>query len=245
MFEDLLTAKALVSLLTLTLLEIVLGIDNVIFVSILASKLPIKDQSKARNLGIGLSLVARIILLLGITWIIGLKQTLFTIFNLDISGKDLILLAGGLFLIAKSTTEIHGKLEGEDIDKTPTNNTAHTFRTIIIQIILLDMVFSFDSILTAVGIADQILVMIIAIVISMAIMLGFSKTISDFISRHPTMKMLALSFLIMIGVLLVVEALHVHIDKGYVYFAMAFALGVESLNLSLRKKSNPVKLKSK
>ncbi|MFN0048850.1 MAG: TerC family protein [Cytophagales bacterium] len=243
MLEELFTGKALISLLSLTLLEIVLGIDNVIFISILAGKLPAKDQAKARNLGISLSLVTRILLLLGISWIIGLKQTLFTIFDLDISGKDLILLCGGLFLIAKSTTEIHGKLEGESFAKSTQKQGVVSFRSVIVQIILLDMVFSFDSILTAVGIADQILVMIVAIGIAMAIMLGFSKPISDFIARHPTMKMLALSFLILIGVLLVVESLHAHIDKGYVYFAMAFALGVETLNLNLRKKSTAVQIK--
>jgi predicted tellurium resistance membrane protein TerC len=239
---ELLTVDSLISLLTLTLLEIVLGIDNIIFISILALKLPANEQSKARTTGILLALGVRVLLLFGITWIVSLQEDLFTIFNMGFSGRDLILLVGGLFLIAKSTSEIHGKLEGEEVHATSTKNIT-SLRSVIIQIVLIDIVFSFDSILTAVGLVKQVEIMIIAVVISMTVMLFFAKAIGEFVNRHPTIKMLALSFLIMIGMLLVAEAFEYHVPKGYVYFAMAFSLGVEFLNMKARKKEDAVHFK--
>lgn len=237
-----------ISLLTLTFMEVVLGIDNIVFISIVAGKLPPETQGRARTIGLMLALVFRIMLLLTISWIVGLKEPLFTInlpFGFDafgVTGRDIILFAGGLFLLAKSTTEIHGKLEGEE-EHGP-QKAYHSLQKVIIQIVLVDIVFSFDSILTAVGLVDHVSIMIIAVIISMGIMLAFSKIIGDFVNGHPTVKMLALSFLIMIGVMLIVEAFHGHIPKGYVYFAMAFSLGVEMLNLRLRKvTSPPVKLR--
>ncbi len=236
-----LTTGSLVSLLTLTFLEIILGIDNIIFISILSEKLPAKQRSKARNMGLVLALFVRIALLFGISWIIGLKKTLISLFGFDLSGKDIILLGGGLFLLAKSTSEIHQKLEGDDQS---TSDKKLRFWSAILQIILLDIVFSFDSILTAVGLVNDLPIMIASVVISLIVMMLFSGMISSFIHRHPSMKMLALSFLIMIGMLLVVEAFHVHVPKGYVYFAMAFSLGVEVLNMRVRKRSSkPVKLR--
>lgn len=242
---ELLTADALISLFTLTLLEIVLGIDNIIFISIVAGKLPDpKVQDKARKIGIILALFARVGLLFGITWIIGLKADLFTVLGIGFSGRDLILLGGGLFLIGKTVSEIHEKLEGtEETIEEGKKGGGSTLGGIIIQIILVDIVFSFDSILTAVGLVDNITIMIIAVVISMAVMYFFARSISDFVHNHPTVKMLALSFLIMIGFLLVVEAFDVHVNKGFAYFAMAFALGVEFLNMKLRKKGKPVQFK--
>lgn len=239
--EHLLSTEGIVSLVTLTFLEIVLGIDNIVFISITAGRLPKKDQGKARTLGIGLALVVRIALLLAVNWIIGLKDPFITLGEFELSFRDLILIAGGLFLIGKSTTEIHARLEGKS--EHDNKMRALTLRVAIIQIILLDLVFSLDSILTAVGLVENVLIIIIAIVISLAVMLLFAKKISDFIHKHPSMKMLAISFLMMIGVLLVVEGLHVHVPRGYIYFAMAFALGVEFLNMKIRKKSQPVELK--
>lgn len=233
--EQLLTTEGLVSLVTLTFLEIVLGIDNVVFISIISGKLPQAQQNKARTLGIGLALVARIILLLGVSWLIGLQKPIVTIGAYELSFRDLILIAGGLFLIAKSTSEIHAKLEGEnDGGKKP---KVLSFTNAIVQIIIIDLVFSLDSILTAIGLVEEVMIIIIAIVISLAVMLIFAKTISDFIARHPAMKVLAISFLIMIGTLLVVEGLHVHVPRGYIYFSMAFALGIEILNMKIRKKT--------
>lgn len=239
--EALLTAEGIVSLLTLTFLEIVLGVDNIVFISITADRLPKEQQKKARNLGILLALLVRIGLLFTVSWIIGLKEPFITIGDFELSFRDLILLLGGLFLIYKSTTEIHAKLEGEDDEIHRTN--AITLKGAIIQIILLDVVFSFDSILTAVGLVENVVIIVIAILISLGVMLAFATRISDFINQHPAMKLLAVSFLMMIGLLLVVEGLHVHVPKGYVYFAMAFALGVELLNMRIRKKSKPVQLK--
>lgn len=225
----------MVSLLTLVVMEIVLGIDNIIFVSILADKLPKNQQAQARKIGLSLALLMRIGLLFSITWIISSTNDLFSIAGHGYSGRDLILLAGGLFLIAKSTSEIHGKIEGEE-DHETTGGKRLTLRSAIIQIILLDIVFSFDSILTAIGLVDNVWIMIIAVIISMIVMLMSAKGISDFVNKHPTIKMLALSFLLMIGFMLVVEAFEVHVPKGYVYFAMAFSLLVELLNMRLRKK---------
>jgi predicted tellurium resistance membrane protein TerC len=225
---------------TLTLLEVVLGIDNVVFISILAGKLPADQQERARKLGLTLALVTRILLLLGISWIVGLTKPLFSIFGHAVAGKDLILGIGGLFLIAKSTHEIHDKLEGEEGHAS--SKVAPRFSSVIIQILLLDVVFSLDSVITAVGMVNKIPVMIAAVVIAVGFMLLFAGYISDFINRHPTLKMLALSFLILIGVMLVAESFHREIPKGYIYFAMAFSVGVEVLNINLRKKAAPVQL---
>lgn len=237
-----------VSLLTLTFMEIVLGIDNIIFISIVVNRLPEAQQARGRSIGLLLALLCRIGLLLSITWIVGLKAALFSI-NLPwmqepfgVSGRDLILLAGGLFLIGKSTTEIHTKLQGEE-EGGPDGKGGATMRSIIFQIIIIDIVFSFDSILTAVGLVDNVLIMILAVVLSMAVMLIFSGVVADFVNRNPTIKMLALSFLIMIGVMLVMEAFHKEIEKGYIYFAMFFSLVVETLNMRLRKKTTPVHLR--
>jgi predicted tellurium resistance membrane protein TerC len=223
-----------ISLLTLTILEIVLGIDNVIFIAILAGKLPREQQAKARQLGLSLALITRILLLLGITWVMGLKATLFSLLGHPFTGRDLILLVGGLFLIAKSTHEIHEKLEGEDGGVT--SRLAPSFAAVIVQILLLDIVFSLDSVITAVGMARYVGVMIAAVVIAVGFMLAFAGQISTFIERHPTLKMLALSFLLLIGVVLVADGFGQHINKGYIYFAMAFSVFVEVLNLRLRSK---------
>ncbi|MBL6449529.1 TerC family protein [Fulvivirga sp. 29W222] len=241
--EIFLLPETWVALLTLTFLEIVLGIDNIIFISIVSNKLPQNQQTKARNLGLSLALVFRIGLLLGITWIITFTEPLFTLFDLGFSGRDLILFAGGIFLIIKSTLEIHQKMEGEehlDISKGST-----TMLLVIFQIILLDVIFSFDSILTAIGLTDQVILMIVAVIISIAVMMLFSKKISGFISKHPTLEVLALSFLILIGFMLAIEALHYHVPKGYIYFAVFFSLMVEFLNMKMRKSKNPVKLKKR
>ena len=235
-----------ISLLTLTGLEIVLGIDNVIFISILAGKLPADQQEKARKLGLTLALVTRILLLMSLTWIMGLTKPLFTLpfVNQDVSGRDLVLLLGGLFLIWKSVREVHEKLEDEDGHATAGKKRA-TFASVIVQILILDVVFSLDSVITAVGMANNIWVMVTAVVLAIGVMLKFAGAISDFVNRHPTLKMLALSFLILIGVTLIGEGLHFHIPKGYIYFSMAFAFAVEMLNLKLRSKQakqKPVEL---
>ncbi|MFP4094754.1 MAG: TerC family protein [Cyclobacteriaceae bacterium] len=240
--EIFLQAENWIALLTLTFLEIVLGIDNIIFISIVTNKLPVAQQAKARNIGLILALVFRIALLLGITWIIGFTEPVFSVFELDISGRDLILMAGGLFLLAKSTSEIHHKVEGEELAKQGGTGPTASFAKIITQIVLLDMVFSFDSILTAVGLTQQVTIMIIAVIISIVVMIAFAGKISAFINKHPTLQILALSFLILIGFMLVVEGFHVHVPKGYIYFAVAFSLLVEILNIRLRKKSQPVQL---
>jgi predicted tellurium resistance membrane protein TerC len=232
-----------ISLLTLTGLEIVLGIDNVIFISILSGKLPAAQQGKARQTGLMLALITRILLLFSITWLMRMTAPLFTmpVIGHGVSGRDLILGIGGLFLIAKSVHEIHGKLEGEDGEATA--GRAASFASVVIQIMLLDVVFSLDSVITAVGMANQLGVMVAAVVIALGIMLVFSGVISDFVHKHPTLKMLALSFLILIGVTLVGESLGQHIPKGYIYFSMAFAFAVEMLNLKLRSKvAKPVDL---
>lgn len=237
-----------ISLLTLTFLEVVLGIDNIIFISIVANKLPEAEQARARNLGLLLALVFRILLLLGITWIISLTNPLFSIpafFDgmepIDISVKDLILLLGGLFLIAKSTSEIHHKLEGHG-EKEKEVKVKATLSAILVQIVLVDLVFSFDSILTAIGLVKEVVIMIIAVVISILIMMAYAGPVSRFINKHPTLQMLALSFLILIGVMLVMEGFHQHVSKGYIYFAIAFSLIVEVLNMRIRKRQSPIQL---
>jgi predicted tellurium resistance membrane protein TerC len=233
-----------ISLLTLTLLEIVLGIDNLVFISIVSGKLPAEQQPRARRLGLSLALITRILLLIGLAWVVGLVkpfwQTKIFGWEVAVSGKDVILILGGLFLLAKSTYEIHERLEGHDETGAP--KVAPKFSSVIFQIVMLDIVFSLDSVITAVGMVKEIGVMIAAVVIAMIIMVLFVNQISAFVDRHPTIKMLALSFLILIGTMLVAEGLHQHINKGYIYFAMFFALGVEMLNLRLRTKSEKVKL---
>jgi predicted tellurium resistance membrane protein TerC len=227
------------ALVTLSALEIVLGIDNIIFISIQAGKLPVNQQEKARLLGLGLAMFIRIALLFSLTWLMGLTSPLFIIFGNEISGRDLILISGGLFLIWKSTMEIHEKLEGEEEISSAT--VGSTFGAVIVQILLLDIVFSLDSIITALGMASQLAIMIAAVVIAVGFMMLFSGKISAFVERHPTIKMLALSFLLLIGVALIGDGLDMHIPKGYIYFAMAFSVLVEMLNLKLGR-STPVKL---
>ncbi len=241
--EELFTSAGIISIITLSVLEIILGIDNIIFISIVSSKLPKEQQDKARNIGILLALLVRIGLLFGITWIIGLQEPIFTLSFLeaihidpDFSGRDLILLGGGLFLMGKSTAEIHDKLEGYE-EGAPKSKKVKKLSGAILQIVLIDIVFSFDSILTAVGLVKNVLIMIIAVVIALCVMLIFAKRIATFVDQHPTIKMLALSFLVLIGFLLVVESFGQHVPKGYVYFAMAFSFTVELLNMRLRKKT--------
>jgi predicted tellurium resistance membrane protein TerC len=229
-----------IALLTLTSLEVVLGIDNVIFISILAGKLPANQQAKARQVGLSLAMFVRIALLFSLAWIIRLTAPIFTVFGLGISGRDLILLAGGLFLLAKSTYEIHEKLEGEEGHASA--KVKASFASVITQILLLDIVFSLDSVITAVGMVEQVPVMIAAVVIAVVIMLISAGTISEFVDRHPTVKILALSFLLLIGFSLIVEGLHQHIPKGYIYFAMGFSVLVEVLNLRMKAKREPIKL---
>lgn len=232
----------LIALLTLTILEIVLGIDNIIFISILAGKLPVEQQKKGRIIGLSLAMITRIGLLFSLTWIMHITFPLFNILGQEISWRDLILIFGGLFLLAKSTYEIHDKLEGEEGKASA--KTFPSFNAVIIQIMLLDIVFSLDSVITAVGMVDKLLVMIIAVVIAVIFMMWFSGKISSFVEAHPTIKMLALSFLLLIGVTLIAEGFDQHIPKGYIYFAMAFSVFVEMLNLKLRSKmAKPVELR--
>jgi predicted tellurium resistance membrane protein TerC len=232
--------QAWFGLLTLTALEIVLGIDNVIFISILCGKLPAAQRDKARTIGLALAMLMRIALLFSLSFIIKLTNPLFTALGRDISGRDLVLIVGGLFLLAKSTHEIHDKLEGEEGEKSA--KVGPSFASVLIQIMLLDIVFSLDSVITAVGMVDQLSVMVTAVVVAVGFMMLFAGAISGFVDRHPTVKMLALSFLLMIGLMLVAEGFHQHIPKGYVYFAMAFSVFVEMLNIRLRKVSAPVHL---
>jgi len=230
------------ALVTLTTLEIVLGIDNVIFIAILAGKLPDEQQKKARLVGLALAMFSRIALLASLFWIMRLTAPLFTVFGNDFSGRDIILLIGGLFLLAKSTHEIHNKLEGEEGRSSA--GVGASFASVIVQIILLDIVFSLDSVITAVGMVNQIGIMIAAVVIAVIFMMLFSGAISNFVNQHPTVKMLALSFLLLIGVALIADAFERHIPKGYIYFAMAFSVFVEMLNLRLRAHQQaPVKLR--
>jgi predicted tellurium resistance membrane protein TerC len=232
--ELLLDPNMWVALLTLTVLEIVLGIDNIVFISILSGKLPKEKQKKARQTGLALALITRILLLLSLSWVMSLTAPLFTVLQQEISGRDLILLIGGLFLIYKATTEIHEKLEGENHD-TEIKGKA-SFSSVILQILILDVVFSLDSVITAVGMASHIEVMVAAVIIAVIIMLFAAESISKFVNQHPTVKMLALAFLVLIGVSLLAEGLDQHIPKGYIYFAMAFSVLVEMLNLRLKKK---------
>ena len=232
--------QAWVAFLTLLALEVVLGIDNIIFISILAGKLPAEQQARARHLGLGLALVIRVILLFSLSWVIGLTAPLFAVFKQEISGRDLILILGGLFLLGKATFEIHENLEGEEGHASA--RVKATFTSVIIQIIILDAVFSLDSVITAVGMVDQIGIMIAAVVAAIAFMMVFAAPVGGFVARHPTIKMLALSFLLLIGLTLIVEAFEVHIPKGYIYFAMGFSVFVELLNLRLRRRSDPVNL---
>lgn len=229
-----------IAFLTLSLLELVLGIDNVIFISILSGKLPEKDQPRARFIGLSLALVMRVILLFSLTWVMGLVEPLFTVLGQHVSGRDLILLIGGLFLIFKSTHEIHGSLEGTEGESS--RKVYAGFSAVIIQIMLLDIVFSLDSVITAVGMVDNVWIMIAAVIVSIIAMMIFAGKIGAFVQRHPTIKMLALSFLLMIGLSLIAEGMEFHIPKGYIYFAMAFSVFVELLNIRLRKKASPVQL---
>ena len=231
--------NAWIALLTLTALEIVLGIDNIVFITILAGKLPPRDRDRARQMGLAVAMISRILLLLSISWIMGLTQTLITVAGNGLSGRDVILLVGGMFLIWKATREIHEKVEDEeDHDTRPAKVS---FASVIFQIMLLDIVFSLDSVITAVGMADDIGVMISAVVISVGIMMFAAKSVGDFVQRHPTVKMLALAFLILIGTNLMAEGWHFHIPKGYVYFAMAFSVFVEMLNLRVSKRKGRVR----
>jgi predicted tellurium resistance membrane protein TerC len=231
--------KAWMGLLTLTALEIVLGIDNVIFLSIIAGKLPAETQGRARKLGLVAAMVTRLLLLFSLASMARLTKPLFTVTGQEVSGRDLVLMAGGLFLLAKSTHEIHDRLEGEE--KEGTTRRAPSLASALVQIALLDIVFSLDSVITAVGMVEHLGIMVTAVVIAVGFMMFFSGVISAFVNRHPTVRMLALSFLLMIGLMLVAEGLHHHIPKGYVYFAMAFSVFVEMLNIRIRK-SNPVPL---
>jgi predicted tellurium resistance membrane protein TerC len=234
--------EAWIALLTLTVLEIVLGVDNIIFISILVGRLPETQRNRARTLGLALAMVSRIVLLLSITWVMRLTEPIFTFFSNAISGRDLIFIVGGLFLLGKSTHEIHNSLEGHGEEAQPTK--AASLASILIQIALLDIVFSLDSVITAVGLARHIQVMIIAVVISVLIMMASARALGAFVDRHPTIKMLALSFLILVGVTLLGEGFDLHIPKGYVYFAMAFSVAVEMLNLRMRARraAHPLQL---
>ncbi|QQR89739.1 MAG: TerC family protein [Myxococcales bacterium] len=242
-FSWITSSEALVALLTLTLLELVLGIDNIVFISILTSKLSVNEQPKARLLGLFMAMFGRIALLLSLTWIMGLTKPWLTLFGNEISGRDSILILGGLFLLGKSTHEIHGKLEGED-EHDPQGKTAASFRAVVFQILLVDLVFSLDSVITAVGMAQHIEIMIIAVVLSVGAMMLSSGAISRFIDAHPTVKVLALSFLLLIGATLIADGLGHHFPKAYIYFAMAFSVFVELINLRVRSKSKPIKLRN-
>ena len=236
--ELLTSPQAWIAFATLTLLELVLGIDNIIFISILVDKLPKAQQEKARRVGLFMAMFMRIGLLLVLAWIVGLVTPLFSVLGQDISGRDLILILGGLFLVWKSTTEIHGSMEGEEGHAAAAVKA--TFGAVILQIMIIDLVFSLDSIITAVGMVDDVRVMIAAVIASVALMMLFAGPIGRFVSAHPTIKMLALSFLVVVGVVLIAEGFDHHVPKGYVYFAMAFSLGVEMLNIRMRKRAKKV-----
>lgn len=241
--NQLFTTENAIALLTLTVLEIVLGIDNIVFISILAGKLPKEQQAKGREVGLAIAMVTRILLLLSLSWIIRLEEPLFSVLSIGITGRDLILLSGGLFLIGKSTMEIHDKLEGKS-DEHNSGKAVVSFASVVLQIGILDIVFSLDSVITAIGMANELAIMIAAVIIAVAIMMFASGPISDFVNDHPTVKILALSFLLLIGTSLLVEGLHQEIPKGYIYFAMAFSVFVEILNLRLRGPNQPVELHS-
>jgi predicted tellurium resistance membrane protein TerC len=229
-----------IAFLTLTALELVLGIDNIIFIAILVDRLPAERRDFARRLGLGLAMFFRIALLLTLAWIIGLTAPLFTVLGEEISGRDLILIGGGLFLIWKATGEIHQLMEGEEGERAV--GLGSGFAKLLVQIIIIDIVFSLDSIITAVGMANDVRVMVAAVVASVALMMAFSGVIAGFVSRHPTVKMLALSFLMVVGVALIADGFDLHVPKGYIYFAMAFSVAVEALNIRMRRKSDPVRL---
>ena len=243
MFEWLAHPDAWIALGTLTALEIVLGIDNIIFISVLVGRLPEKRRVLARRVGLGLAMIARLALLFSISWVMGLTEPWLTVFSQAISGRDFILVVGGLFLLAKATLEIHHSLEGSE-GSDPAVGAA-SLGMVLVQIALLDVVFSLDSVITAVGLVEQVSIMAIAIILAVVVMLMAAKSIGDFVDEHPTIKILALSFLILVGVTLVVEGFDVHVPKGYIYFAMAFSVAVEMLNIRMRRKRSPVKLRSR
>ena len=236
LFELFTHTETYISLITLLFMEVVLGIDNIIFITIVTGKLPDEIQEKARVIGLSLAVLFRVILLLCIVWIAGLVEPLFTIFNFDVSGRDIVLLGGGLFLITKSTLEIHSKIEGGEEAEERRKATTR-FATVIVHIVMLDIVFSFDSVITAIGLVEHVAIMIIAILLSLVVMIVFARKVSKFINKNPTITMLALAFLLMIGLLLFAEGFHIEVPKGYVYFAMAFSVFVELLNMRLRKKT--------
>ena len=241
MFEWLTSPEAWIALGTLTALEIVLGIDNIIFISILVGRLPQNQRNLGRRVGLGLAMLARLALLFSIVWVMGLTAPWFTVFTREISGRDVILILGGLFLLGKSTHEIHDSLEG--VTESEHNTTAATLGSVLLQVAVLDIVFSLDSVITAVGLVKHVSIMAVAIILAVGVMLMAAKAIGDFVDAHPTIKILALSFLILVGVTLIVEGFDVHVPKGYIYFAMAFSVGVEMLNIRMRKKqAAPVKL---
>ena len=233
--------NAWIALATLLALEIVLGVDNIVFISILAGKLPEDQRKRARTMGLSLALITRILLLLSISWVIGLTAPLFAVFGHEVSGRDIILIVGGLFLIAKSTHEMHQRLEGEEGESSA--RVAASFKGVIVQILLLDIVFSLDSVITAVGMVDRVEIMITAVILAMGVMLAAAGSIAGFVERHPTVKMLALAFLLLIGTTLIAEGIDQHIPKGYIYFAMAFSLFVETLNLRAKRVAKPVHLR--
>lgn len=239
MMELLTDPQVWLAFVTLTALEIVLGIDNIIFISILVARLPQHQQPRGRTIGLGLAMGTRILLLLSITWVMGLSAELFAVAGHGVSGRDLILIGGGLFLLAKSTLEIHHSLEGAEHGQNAANKVQATFVAVVTQIAIIDIVFSLDSVITAVGMADHVEVMIAAVVVAVIVMMLLAGPISEFVDRHPTIKMLALSFLILIGMALVGEGVGFHIPKGYIYFAMAFSVAVEILNIRLRKRTQP------
>jgi predicted tellurium resistance membrane protein TerC len=244
-FDWLADPNAWIALATLTALEIVLGIDNIIFISILVGRLPEAQRDRARRLGLTLAMASRIALLLSLAWIMRLTEPIFTVVGTDVSGRDLILIGGGLFLLWKSVHEIHNSLEGEPEAAADAGAAARaTFGSVLVQIAIIDIVFSLDSVITAVGLADQIAVMVLAILISVAVMMFAAKPIGEFVDRHPTIKMLALSFLVLVGVTLIAEGFGTHVPKGYIYFAMAFSIAVEMINIRLRKRMvEPVHLR--
>jgi len=232
--------QAWIALVTLTSLEIVLGVDNIIFISILVGRLPAAQRNRARVIGLSMAMIMRILLLLSLTWVMSLTAPMFTVLAQEISGRDIILIIGGLFLLGKSTFEIHNSLEGHEAHQQGT--AAASFGGVLVQIAILDIVFSLDSVITAVGMANQVIVMILAIVLAVIVMMVSARKIGEFVDTHPTIKILALSFLIMVGVALIADGFDVHVPKGYIYFSMAFSVGVEMLNLRIRKAVEPVKL---